>query len=59
MLIAKGEGFIIIRIGVPEKELPHFDKHKNVSREELDLIFDIVNDNQEKFLGAWGKIHNH
>ena len=56
--INKGKGFIITRIGSPEIELPHIEKHKNVSHEDLDLAFEIVNENQEKFLNAWRKFHN-
>lgn len=55
--ITSGNGVIVIRIGVPETELPYIEKYEQVSREDVDLAFDIVSDYQEKFLNAWNKIH--
>jgi len=56
--ITKGNGQIIIRIGVPNKELPYIDKYENVSREDVDSAFDIISSYQENFLIAWLRIHN-
>lgn len=55
--ILKANVVIMISLGIPEKELPHIMSNENASHEDLDLTFDIVSDNQEKFLNAWKKIH--
>ena len=55
--ILKENIVIMIRIGIPEKELPYIMRNENASQEELDEAFDTVSDYQEKFLNAWNTIH--
>ena len=55
--LLKDNVVILVTIGIPEKELPHINHSINASHEELDQAFDVVSDNQEKFLNAWKRIH--
>jgi len=55
--VTKGKGFIIIRIGDPQTELPHIDRHKGVSKDDLDYADNIVRTYQEKYLSIWERNH--
>lgn len=55
--ITKGVGLAIIRVGIPEQELPYIEKYENITREDLDLAYNTIWDAQDKFLNIWNKIH--
>lgn len=50
--------YLLVRIGRPEQELPHIDKYENVDQNEVNWVWDRINDYQEKFLNLWNKIHS-
>ena len=52
-----GGKYLLVRIGVPETELPHIDKYEKVDQDEVNWVFDTINDYQENFLIAWKRIH--
>ena len=56
--ITKGNAFAIIRIGIPEHELPYIEKYENISREDLVLAYNPILASQANFLSAWPKIHS-
>lgn len=48
--ITKENGFVLIQIGIPEKELPYILESENAAQEDIDRAFQIVWVAQEKFL---------
>jgi len=52
-----GGKYLLVRIGVPESSLPHIDKYENVDQDEVNWVWDTINDYQESFLIAWKRIH--
>lgn len=54
----KGGKYLLVRIGKPEQVLPHIDKYENVDQDEVNWVWDRINDYQEKFLNLWNKIHS-
>ncbi len=52
-----GGKYLLVRIGIPEKEYPHIDKYENVDQDEVNWVWDVSHDYQENFLLGWKRIH--
>ncbi len=52
-----GKKYLLVRIGVPEVSHPHIDKYENVDQDEVNWVWDTINDYQINFLTAWKRIH--
>lgn len=52
-----GGKYLLVRIGKPDQELPHIDKYENVDQDEVNWVFDTIQDYQINFLTAWDRIH--
>ncbi len=49
--------YLLVRIGVPEVSHPHIDKFENADQDEVNWVWDTINDYQVNFLTAWKRIH--
>jgi len=52
-----GGKYRLVRIGVPEQEYPHIDKYENVDQDEVDWVWETINETQGNCLTAWKRIH--
>lgn len=52
-----GKKYLLVRIGVPEVSHPHIEKYENVDQNEVNWVWDTINDYQINFLTAWKRIH--
>lgn len=52
-----GNKYLLVRIGVPEVSHPHIEKYENVDQDEVNWVWDTINDYQINFLTAWERIH--